>query len=1038
MPNALSNLAQRFKKAPKYVRYGTYALSAYGLYALTLGLITPAVLQAKVPELLGQQLGRTVVLNEVRINPFLLRARINGFAIQEANGQDAFTQFDQLEVEVSFWKSVFSLTPTVDHMTLTGPQIALQRLSAGEQARFNFSDIVDTLQANAQQTPPEKTATSEPDSTIPAFRIGSIQIAEGKFHFKDDVTGANLNYEGLNLNLSQFDSQAYSLTLPQNTQDKNTELATAANHYNFVIQGIDNSELSLKGQFQLAPLEIEGDIALKGLTLPPFWPFTADQMKAAVTDGAINFSAHYLAAHQTDTLSYQLSDGQFSLTNLVVSDGKAAKVKLPSLSVNGIGLKSETQIVDIADIQMKGLWVDAQFTRQGLDLQTLFEPKQAKKEPTAAVPKTSTNDTDSTAPSWLVRLNQFAMTDTDINVKESAQSDGVFWRVFPMSVTTGAVVSDLSQPIDYDVSLAVSSNSRSQPEKSRGEIKTSGSVDAKALSAQGKLAISDLDLSQLQPYLKPYVNLHLSKGLLSTAGNYSGDSQGKATYQGTASVDNLLIRDTLQNQPLVKWQAMNIDSLNFDAQKNALKINTITFNAPYAKVMIAKDKRTNIGNIVVESKAPAAKPASGSQKQAVSVKASTSQSKEQPLAIDIAAIKLVNGSAYFADNSLTPNFASGIESLQGSIRHLSSTPGTKAQVDIAGKIDKYAPVTLKGEINPLIEKPYLDLDLVFKSVELTSVNPYSGTYAGYYIDKGQLSLALNYKLDNNQLEGNNHLVIDQLKLGKPSESDLATSLPLTLAIAILQDKDGVIDLGVQVSGDVDDPDFSFGSVILKALTNIIVKAVTAPFSLLANLVGSDEELNHVAFAFGATELDKDEQERLTKLAEALDSRPGLKLSIAASVSEADDSKALAEMQVQQSLLEQSGLDVLPADFSASRISESAPLADAVESLAKKQLGLNIREERNKVEQQLTERAEGKEITKDQIQTTLMLGLYNQLVNATDIAPNQLGNLAEERAKAVKAYLVDQANIAPERVFLLDSKTHLKTEDSGAELTVGAN
>ncbi|EKO3435988.1 hypothetical protein NTH51_003313, partial [Vibrio fluvialis] len=216
MPNALSNIAQRFKKAPKYVRYGTYALSAYGLYALTLGLITPAVLQAKVPELLGQQLGRTVVLNEVRINPFLLRARINGFAIQEANGQDAFTQFDQLEVEVSFWKSVFSLTPTVDHVTLTGPKIALQRLSSGEQARFNFSDIVDTLQASTQQTPPETAATSETDSAIPAFRIGNIQIAQGKFHFKDNVTGANLNYDGLNLNLSQFDSQAYSLTLPQN------------------------------------------------------------------------------------------------------------------------------------------------------------------------------------------------------------------------------------------------------------------------------------------------------------------------------------------------------------------------------------------------------------------------------------------------------------------------------------------------------------------------------------------------------------------------------------------------------------------------------------------------------------------------------------------------------------------------------------------------------------------------------------------------------------------------------------------------------
>ncbi|WP_154179208.1 DUF748 domain-containing protein [Vibrio furnissii] len=1058
MSNALSHFAQRFKQAPKPIRYGTYAVSAYAVYAVTLGLITPAVLKAKAPEIITQQTGRSVVLQQVSINPFLLRARIDGFAIQEADEQSAFTQFDRLELEFSFWKSLFTFTPTVDHVTLTGPKIALQRLSAGEHARFNFSDILDTVEANAAQNPPKDEADTH-DAGIPAFRIGSIEIAQGQFHFKDDVTGAALNYDGLNLNLSQFDSQAYSLALPQNAQDKNLQLASAANHYNFMIRGVDNSQFTLKGQFQLAPLKVEGDVALQGLTLPPFWPFTADQMQASVTDGMIGFAAHYQLDRETDALRYQVSNGQFNLDHLTISDGQTPKVKLPSLAVHGIGVSSETQTVDIADVQINGLWVDAAMDRQGLDLQTLFQPKQAASTKTpdaAAQPKSDTeitartddsangtangtddnaNSTDDTAPSWLVRLNQFAMTDTDINVKESVQSSGVFWRVFPLSIKTGPVVSDLNTPIDYDVSLALSSSTRAQPETPRGEIKTSGSLDAKALSAQGQLAITDLDLTQLQPYLKPYVNLTLAKGKFSTQGKYAGDANGQASYQGAAAINTLLIRDTVQNQPLVKWQAMNIDALNFDAKKNTLKINTITFNAPYAKVMIAKDKRTNIGNLVVENKAPAAK--SAPQAKSVAVKTKTSPANQKPLAIDIAAVKLVNGSAFFADNSLTPNFASGIESLQGSVRHLSSTPGTKAQVDIKGKIDKYAPVTLKGEINPLIEKPYLDLDLVFKSVELTSVNPYSGTYAGYYIDKGQLSLALNYKLDNNQLEGNNHLVIDQLKLGKPSESDLATSLPLTLAIAILQDKDGVIDLGVQVSGDVEDPSFSFGSVILKALSNIIVKAVTAPFSLLANLVGSDEELNHIAFAFGDNELSKEEQERLLKLAQALDSRPQLKLSIAASVSANDDSTALAEKQVQQAMLEESGLEAIPDNFSASRIADSEPLADAVETLAKKQLDLSIRQERNKVEQQLIERAEGKEVTDEQIQTTLLLGLYNQLVNATTITPEQLGNLAEARAKAVKTYLVDEAHIAPERVFLLDSKTQLKTESSGVDLTVDA-
>lgn len=218
---------------------------------------------------------------------------------------------------------------------------------------------------------------------------------------------------------------------------------------------------------------------------------------------------------------------------------------------------------------------------------------------------------------------------------------------------------------------------------------------------------------------------------------------------------------------------------------------------------------------------------------------------------------------------------------------------------------------------------------------------------------------------------------------------------------------------------------------------MITKAVTAPFSLLANLVGSDEELNHIDFRPGVSLLGNEEQDRLAKLAKALQERPKLKLSVAASVNEQEDSRALAEFKVQQDLLTLSGLDALPASFSPSRIADSAPIADALEALAKQHLDLSVRDERAKVKQQLQDKSAGKEVTDAQIQTTLHIGLYNQLVNATAVSRSQLQNLAEARAKNIKAYLVDTLHMAPERVFLLDSKTQLRTQSSGAELTVSA-
>ena len=180
------------------------------------------------------------------------------------------------------------------------------------------------------------------------------------------------------------------------------------------------------------------------------------------------------------------------------------------------------------------------------------------------------------------------------------------------------------------------------------------------MAANGQIQLSKLDLSQFQPYLSPYLNLKLTKGQLSTRGDFNADSKGQLVYQGQADIANLLVKDSLHNKPLVKWQQMDIDSLRFDLPNKQLKIKTIYFNAPYAKVTIDKDKRTNIGELVAASEQPrTAVPGStlaGTVTSTAKTRRSTDQSPQQPFALDIARINIARGSAYFADNSLTPNF----------------------------------------------------------------------------------------------------------------------------------------------------------------------------------------------------------------------------------------------------------------------------------------------------------------------------------------------------------------------------------------------
>ncbi|MCU8009395.1 DUF748 domain-containing protein [Shewanella sp. SM87] len=643
-------------------------------------------------------------------------------------------------------------------------------------------------------------------------------------------------------------------------------------------------------------------------------------------------------------------------------------------------------------------------------------------QPIKQTPVTTSTDT------WFVQLDALNIENYDLNLSEQKlTATPQQWRVYPLNFSTKVITSTLTAPIEYELQLSLNG---------QGTLSSQGQVDVTGETIDANIQLDKLALTQFQPYLAPYVNIQLKSGLLNSAGKLTADAKGKAIYGGSVELDDLAIHDKLRNAPLVKWQKMNINQLDFDQQKNQIKIDHLAFNQPYAKVVIAKDRTTNISDLIVE--APAANSKTTKNTTTASAKQTELQtaSKTTPeLSLDIQKISFSQGSAYFADNSLTPNFASGIELLEGNITHLSSTPGTKASVDIKGKIDKYAPVTLKGDINPLLDMPYLDLDLVFKSVELTSVNPYSGTYAGYYIDKGQLSLSLNYQLDKNKLKGSNHLIIDQLKLGKPSDSDLATSLPITLAIALLQDRNGVIDLGMEVSGDLDSPSFSVGSIIMTAITNVITKAVTAPFTFLAGLIGSDETLDKISFAAGKFSLSEDEQKSLDKLASALLDRPMLKLSVEGEVDAINDSQAIAERIMKRKLAKLANIEfsALPDDLSPSQFPTQGPLADALVKLYEQE----VKADPTQIRDTVIAEAKDAQLSDDEITTRWHIALYNLSVKAQNVNDGMLGNLAQERAKAVKAYLVDVKEIAPERIFLLESRVSLTQNAAQVSLTIDA-
>jgi len=1147
----MQNAMSRFSTQPKWFRLSTYLVLIYLTYALLIGVVTPAVLKAKLPNIVKENTGRDAAVEDIAINPFLLKIEVTNFVIYPnihssnesednaviQNQENHFFSVGNVSLDVGFWQSLFTFTPAVESLTIDEPFVSIARLSESEDTQiFNFSDILTHVEKRSTKAPEEPNDTSE--GQIPRITLRDFALNEGRVVIEDKVTNTLLDYPELSVDLQDLDTHALissSSVGNKNANPKSDKSESAQskgklafNQYQFNLLTAEKGNIAIDGEFQLSPLKVTTDITINDVALTPLWSLSKDLIEADLVDGKVNLSLHAEVFEQDTAFQFILERGEFGVNNLVfnadsspATTGTAKSsqeiIAIPAFAIHDINVNALEQQVSIAEVAFDNVRVSGLFDKSGLDLQRLFTPKSptadatsANANPSAAqegnsetededVSNVATDSTNELAheTSWYVELHQFAFNGGSIDLLERSVSDGTYYRISNLNIKSGKVTTDFSKPISYTTSLHVSADPQTFSDTSKGALSSSGSVVIAEQTVQGKAAIEQLVLSQFQQYVSPHANVTLEEGLFNLNVEFDGAFMNAAdkenidslNVKASTSINNLSVLDDASS-PLLQWQSLNVDNIEFDHTSNQLSVDNIHLQAPFARLIIDEAKQTNVSKLIVASSDKSANSESASETgSATTSKASNANvhasttaepSQANELAIAVNTISIENGKAYFADHSLTPKFASAIESLNGKVLGIDSRSTSPANVDITGKIDNYAPVKLAGTIHPLKDDIDLDLDFSVKGAELTSVNPYSGTYMGYYIDKGLLSLAVQYKLNGKALEGKNRVVIDQLTLGKKSNSEQALSLPLGLAIALLEDRNGVIDLGLDVSGDIDSPDFSFGSIILNAIGNIITKAVTAPFSLLANLVGSDDELDNVEFGFGEHSLNADAQEKLNTLAKALKKRPGLRVNIEGTVNAMSDASALAQRQLNTTLLTRSGYadasatsgnastnenslaggenessntpgSVQRDSISGSNIPLEGPLADALLSYYVEVFTPDLNQEYDNMVAQLypelansdNEQSQksadnNKEvINEESVNRALSIARYNKLRNNIDIPESDLILLADARSKAVKGYLANEAEVEANRLFLLNTQHDLHTEFSGVELTLEA-
>jgi hypothetical protein len=429
------------------------------------------------------------------------------------------------------------------------------------------------------------------------------------------------------------------------------------------------------------------------------------------------------------------------------------------------------------------------------------------------------------------------------------------------------------------------------------------------------------------------------------------------------------------------------------------------------------------GGVPVAATAPAApavprgKAASGkvASSKAASSKAAaspTSAAASPSMPMAIKKIVLHAGQANFADLSVQPNFATGIQSIEGTVLGLSSKPNSRAKVDIHGAVDAFSPVDITGEVNVLSAALYTDLSLNFRNMELSIFNPYSGKFAGYNITKGKLTTELHYKVEGRKLDAQHHITVDQLEFGDKTASKDAVSLPIKLAVALLKDRHGVINLDIPVSGTLDDPTFRLGPIIWKVFVNILEKAVTAPFALLGALFGGGPDLQFVDFRPGAADLDAAAADKIRAMVKALNERPQLKIEVPIAWVGDLDRPALVEAQI---LTQVRG--VQSGKAGSKKSSAAAPDFEQLDPSAKVELLTQLYAKdvggEPKFPPAVTELK-----TKPELAAAKVAFLEQALREHIAVTDGDLTTLGQQRAMAVQQALLTDTQVDPARVFLV--------------------
>jgi len=672
--------------------------------------------------------------------------------------------------------------------------------------------------------------------------------------------------------------------------------------------------MALKGRLDLAQSQLTSDLSLDQIDLPALQDLAPSVLAARFTAGQLSAKAHVQTSFAAGQFNVHAEPASVSLdqVELHAPGQRETPIAWTRLGASIAQVDWAARQVTVHEVRADGVRVFVRRERDGgVSLASLIRASTTPMQPDNAL--------SASASAWQYRIASLAIDNSEVRLEDAAAPRRIELVIAPMNFYLKDLSSDLSEPIALELDGTLNR---------QGRVNVTGTAVPAPLEAELRIATHELDLAAMEPYVSDMLNATISSAALTMNGTLAlatARDKLRVSYRGDATLGNVHMLDRVTSESVLRWNSCSASRLDVEIGSGPPKVHigVLALTDLDTRLILKSTGRLNVLDMMASPRsAPdslsGTQPASGRQTPATSSAPAAITASPIDAEIELGGMTLQGGHVNFTDNFIKPNYTADLSDIVGTVGMFGTRTTAPAAVALQGQVNGSAPIAINGAVNPLAPMAFVDLKAKAHGIELTGLTPYSAKYTGYPIVKGTLTVDVHYLLDQGQLTADNHLFIDQFTFGDRVESRDATTLPVRLAVALLKNARGEIAVDVPVTGSLSDPQFSLSGVILDAFVNLIVKAATSPFSLIASAFGTQEDLDYIEFTPGLATLTPDSQQKLATIVQALQDRPALRLDISGRVDPQFDREGLREARL-TSLLRMWKIKDIGGDEDADRV-----------------------------------------------------------------------------------------------------------------------